>query len=520
VFSLTAVQPTARTYLTASDPRWARPPVSTVNAEAGAVVSNLAVVSGTVADVYNSAGSTHALVDAHGYFYTPAQPNLTVPGAVIFDQVHHTGTAVTVSWRRPTNGGLPLTQYAVTLQPGGRRVVVPAATRTASVDGLTEGVRYTITAVATNLAGDGPVSAPERIGPPTWLTRVDTSATGEVDPDLRVDLRGISADGRYLLWAAQSRSVLVPAPYRTPENQGVYHLRKDLRTGAIELLNLGADDQPIASAWSALAPDNRTFVFSTHDGIVVRDLMTGAVRTVTDDVAKPVLSGDGRWMYWVVGAYPEGSTLYRHDLLADRTETLLECPTPASGCHLVAGIQVSGDGATVLINYRATPATQFQQPTLFDANTREVRAIAGAGVSTAVLSGDGAWVYYRCDDCSAYTINKVATTPGALPVRARYWPSGMTWTMSPHATTRDGRMLSYFRQRGDGDWYATSPGLILDTVDGREAMLPQPRHDTYLGRPLLSADGSVAVAREDCLSVVDCSPVGYYALPVDELLNE
>jgi hypothetical protein len=516
LFTLTGVAPTTSTYLTAWPAGTAQPQVSTLSVPARATVPNTAVAGGTALQIYNHAGYAHALVDAIGYFYTPTRPDPTVPGAPTVTYLRNDGTQVNLNWTAPDNGGLPLTGYTITLQPGDRRVTVPAWQTSATVDGLTVGGRYTLTVTATNLAGDGPASAPEPLGPPTWMTRVDTTATGQTDPDPRSWLGDVSADGRYVLLSAQTSSVLVPAAYRTAEAQGTYQVRKDRVTGAVDLTSVGADGVPVHSGWSALATDNRTLAFLTTDGIHVRDLVTGTTRTVVAQrgTAGHTLSGNGRWLYWTAQR-----TLYRYDLQANQTETLLSCPDPSSGCYLASGPVVSDDGATVVFQYRAQPGG-LPGAALLDPATGEPRMLTETDeTSSLVLSGDGATLFYRCDNCPAYTIKKVGTAPGSTPVTVRQWPSDNTMTLSPNASSTDGGVLGYHRQRRDGDWFLASTGWVVNTVNGREAMLPQLRDTSYLSRPVLSADGSIAVAEEDCQWQETCGPTGIYAVSVPDLLS-
>ncbi|MBB4912604.1 fibronectin type III domain-containing protein [Actinophytocola algeriensis] len=516
LFTLTGVQPTASTYLTAWGSGTARPQVSTLSVAARATVPNTAVAGGTAVNVYNHAGSSHALVDAVGYFYTPTRPDPTLPGAPTISSVRNDGTRVSLNWTTPDNGGLPLTGYTVTLQPGARRVTVPGWQNSATVDGLTSGGRYTLTVTATNLAGDGPASAAKQIGPPAWMTRVDTTATGQSDPDPRSWLGDVSADGRYVLLSAQTNSVLVPAPYRTAESQGRYQVRKDRQTGAVEITSVGADGVPAPSGWSALAPDNRTLVFLTTSGIHVRDLVAGTTRTVVAErgTGGHTLSGNGRWLYWTFQR-----TLYRYDLQAGQAETLLSCTDPATGCHLASAPVVSDDGATVVFDYSPAPGTSARAA-LLDPVTKELRMLVETDHTGAlVLSGDGTTLFYRCDNCGTHTIKKVGTAPGSTPVPVGEWSPEYTMTVSPTASSTDGRVLSYFRQRRDGYWFISAPGYVLDTVDGREAMLPQLREISYLRGPVMSADGSTAVAEEDCQWQEECGATGVYAVSVPELLS-
>jgi hypothetical protein len=516
LFTLTGVQPTTSTYLTAWRSGTAQPQVSTLSVAARATVPNTAVAGGTAVNVYNHSGQAHALVDAIGYFYAPTRPDPTVPAAPEITSVYSGGTSVQVNWTAPDDGGLPITGYTVTLQPGDRRVTVPATQRTATIDGLTVGSRYTLTVTATNLAGGGPASAAKSIGPPAWLTRVDTTATGQTDPDQRSWLVDVSADGRYVLLSAQTNSVLVPAQYRTAESQGRYQIRKDRQTGAVQITSVGADGVPVLSGWSALAPDNRTLVFLTTSGLHVRDLVAGTTRTVVAErgTGGHALSGNGRWVYWTAAR-----TLYRYDLQANQAETLLSCPDPSTGCYLASAPVVSDDGATVVFNYSPAPGTGATAA-LFDPVTKELRMLTETDRTTSlVLSGDGTTLFYLCDNCPAYTIKKVGTAAGSTPVSVRNWSSDNTMTASPIASSADGRILSYFRQRRDGYWFLSTPGYVLDTVDGREAMLPQLRDIGYLGRPVVSADGSTAVAEEDCQWQEECGVTGTYAVSVPDLLS-
>jgi hypothetical protein len=348
------------------------------------------------------------------------------------------------------------------------------------------------------------------------MTRVDTTATGQSDPDPRSWLGDVSADGRYVLLSAQTNSVLVPAPYRTAESQGRYQVRKDRQTGAVEITSVGADGVPAPSGWSALAPDNRTLVFLTTSGIHVRDLVAGTTRTVVAErgTGGHTLSGDGRWLYWTFQR-----TLYRYDLQADQAETLLSCPDPATGCHLASAPVVSDDGATVVFDYSPAPGT-FARAALLDLVTKEPRMLVETDHTGAlVLSGDGTTLFYRCDNCGTHTIKKVGTAPGSTPVTVGEWSPEYTMTVSPTASSTDGRVLSYFRQRRDGYWFISAPGYVLDTVDGREAMLPQFREISYLRGPVMSADGSTAVAEEDCQWQEECGATGVYAVSVPELLS-
>ena len=67
------------------------------------------------------------------------------------------GKAV-VSFDPPAAGGLPITSYTVTAEPGG--YVYTGASSPIAAIGLTNGTHYTFTVTARNGAGPGPASAP------------------------------------------------------------------------------------------------------------------------------------------------------------------------------------------------------------------------------------------------------------------------------------------------------------------------------------------------------------------------
>ncbi len=67
---MTAVAPTASTYLTVWPDGSTRPTASNINAAAGRTVPNsvAALLGGRKFDVYNSAGTTSVMVDVDGVF--------------------------------------------------------------------------------------------------------------------------------------------------------------------------------------------------------------------------------------------------------------------------------------------------------------------------------------------------------------------------------------------------------------------------------------------------------------------
>jgi hypothetical protein len=89
-------------------------------------------------------------------------PNVaaTPPGAPTGVSGTAGNAQVAVTWTAPaSNGGSPITDYTVTAAPGGQQCTT-AGTIGCTVLGLTNGIAYTFTVIATNAVGDGPASTP------------------------------------------------------------------------------------------------------------------------------------------------------------------------------------------------------------------------------------------------------------------------------------------------------------------------------------------------------------------------
>lgn len=78
------------------------------------------------------------------------------PGAVTGIAAVPDDRAVTVSWNAPaSDGGTPITEYRITIQPGGATTSVGAAVNSATMSGLVNGTSYVLSVVAVNKVGSG-----------------------------------------------------------------------------------------------------------------------------------------------------------------------------------------------------------------------------------------------------------------------------------------------------------------------------------------------------------------------------
>jgi uncharacterized protein YvpB len=73
--------------------------------------------------------------------------------------------SVSVSWNRPDSYGAPLTGFTVILQPAGTTVNLPPAARLTTFHGLSPGVSYTATVVASDLFGPSGSGASDSASP-------------------------------------------------------------------------------------------------------------------------------------------------------------------------------------------------------------------------------------------------------------------------------------------------------------------------------------------------------------------
>jgi hypothetical protein len=104
---------------------------------------------------------------------TPA----TVPGAPINVTGIRGNQQVTVNWTAPANGGAQIIGYRVISSPEGRFVNSSGDETTARITGLTNGIPYTFTVVATNSAGTSVSSTSPSVTPAT-VPSAPTNVTG------------------------------------------------------------------------------------------------------------------------------------------------------------------------------------------------------------------------------------------------------------------------------------------------------------------------------------------------------
>jgi hypothetical protein len=125
---------------------------------------------------------------------------------------------VVVSWVAPVDeGGSTISSYTVTAHPGEQTAKVPGVARSATVLGLSNGVAYRFTVVASNHAGPGPPSAVSSAVTPSVATR--PAGPRLLSEDFSTGPGGMEAisggtwgvaSGRYVLSAPADHGLWVP----------------------------------------------------------------------------------------------------------------------------------------------------------------------------------------------------------------------------------------------------------------------------------------------------------------------
>jgi uncharacterized repeat protein (TIGR02543 family) len=125
---------------------------------------------------------------------TPA----TVPGAPTITSASSSASGTTtVNFSAPaSNGGSAITGYTITSNPGGFTCTAAANATSCAVSGLTDGVAYTFTAVATNAIGNSTSSGASSAVTSAGAASAPTSVTGTVgNGSSTISVSGANANG-------------------------------------------------------------------------------------------------------------------------------------------------------------------------------------------------------------------------------------------------------------------------------------------------------------------------------------
>lgn len=143
-------------------------------------------------EVYATNLAGPSLLSAYSNAVTPVGPPLATDAI----NVTRGDGSLDVEWAPANNQGDPITGYVATASPGGATCST-TGTLECTITGLTNGTSYTVTVVASNPEGPGPMSEPSAAvtpaGKPTAPTGV--SATAAANPGTTAHVSWTAADG-------------------------------------------------------------------------------------------------------------------------------------------------------------------------------------------------------------------------------------------------------------------------------------------------------------------------------------
>lgn len=218
-----------------------------------------------------------------------------------------------------------------------------------------------------------------------FTTRID-KAPGDALPDDSASAPAISADGMFVAFASQAKNLPGAAP-ATPNTWALFV--RDVRTGVIELVNLGSQGQilgPVSfngDSWGprvAISQHGRyvAFTSTTNDpalgdnndlsDVFLRDRLLGTTElisvgasgtgTLGSTAYRPSISDDGRFVAFIgngnefVANPPPAFVPMRHAYVRDRqtgtTEAASHITESALSIDMVEDAVLSGDGSKVV----------------------------------------------------------------------------------------------------------------------------------------------------------------------------
>ncbi|MCK2218169.1 fibronectin type III domain-containing protein [Actinomadura sp. ATCC 31491] len=403
-----------------------------------------------VVEVTSPATGGHPQLQARGAVQVGA--NFGAPGPPTLNTwTAPTLRGATVSWSPPTDVGVgTISGYVVTAtaEDGSQTARAYAYGGDAThqlVQGLTPGVRYSVTVIAQNAAGTGEPAAPLKLtptdviffGPPSTLG-ADLARSTETQgrPDSTGQAGGAtgaaaSGDGRYVFFLTQERSNLMPDDLRVPSSTKPRILRKDTQGGGTQVVSLGPDGVtpvygfvggPLASRDGNVV----AFVSLEWTGVltpraVMHDIAAGTSWTLEEYGYVQAISDDGHAVVYSKKLDVHSATsrwnLYRQvkggtpqKLTACDSQTDGDCPTSAGEAAL------SGDGNRVTWSTYDVSIGK-DRTWLYDAATGGTTEIfPGTDVGDPIISGDGQVVALRYTAHPAQTsCLMVARISGATP---------------------------------------------------------------------------------------------------------
>ena len=469
VLNVTAVGPSADAFITAFPTGASRPNASNLNTAAGRTLPNMAIVpvgDGGSISLFNSAGTTHLIVDVLGWFpvgtafagLTPARLLDTRPSGLTIDGLQqNTGvfTAETRTLVIAGRGGLPATDMgavalnitAISPTTNAFITVFPAGSQRPTASNLNLAAGRTVpNMVIVPVGAGGAISIFNSAGTTHlavdvlgWFPSPSAAGTSLVSELLDNAPRGgstaesiISRDGGFVAFASLAANHVYG-----DTNGKVDVFVANTETGAVELASLSNTDQPLngTSDEPAISDDGRFVVFTTDaaavpsdtngiDDVYVRDRQAGTTTLVSlrADGSQFVsasggqVSGNGNVVAFVavqIGAFDAlVESIFVRDVAAGTT--VLASPSAANFNIGSAGsTSISQDGDKVAVVKRRSSGSashifRFDRSsgtfTQFTPSASNVSDPQGG--TRPVLADDGAAVVYeRAGDLFQFVAN-------------------------------------------------------------------------------------------------------------------
>ncbi len=394
---------------------------------------------------------------------TPSSPSnavtpSTVPGAPT-DVAATAGNAqATVSWTAPSSdGGAPITGYAVTSTPGGRTCTVNALTCT--VTGLVNGTAYTFTVTATSSRGTGAASQPS------------TAVTPSTVPGQPRDVRSTGGDQQAtVIWTAPASdggspitSYVVTAVDRTDASRGGQTCT--WTSGPLTCTVVGLTNGDVYAftvvARNANGAGTATVPPTGGPATTTPSTTPGSPR----DVA--ATRGDASALVsWTPPASDGGAPVTGYTVAADRGGSSCSAAATATSCLVpdlvngesytftVTASNVNGASGRSQPSGAVTPSTVPGQP-------RDVRSSSGnvqATVTwTAPLSDGGSPI-------TSYTVTAVDRTDASRGGQTCVWTSGPLTCTVTGLTNGDAYVFTVTASNTNGAGGAAAPPQGTGTV--------------------------------------------------------
>jgi hypothetical protein len=361
---------------------------------------------------------------------SPAVTPRTVPGKPTAVGATAGDKSASVSWTVPaSNGGAPIASYTVTSSPGALSETVAGDQTGAVVTGLTNGVAYTFTVLATNAAGDGAASDPSaEVTPVSNATAPSQVVATPGDSEATVTWAAPDDDGGSTItsYIVTSTPGGLTATVAGDELSAVV---TGLTNGTSYTFTVRADNgipgNPESAASNAVTP-------RTAPGTPTGVAGTAGDRSVDVSWTAPADNGATITSYTVTTVQGGATTEVTGDPAATHV-TVTGLTNGVAYTFTVHATNSAGDGAESVESAAVTPVTEPGAPTAVSATAGNAQATVSW---TAPSDNGGAPV-------TGYTVTsspgaKTCTTSGATSCTVTGLTQGSTYTFTVTATNAKG----------------------------------------------------------------------------------